>query len=292
VPGPMPKPGSAKLPRTQRSGAAAVYFPACINRMFGRGPESDNSPSLPEALAMVSARAGKPLWIPDDVVGLCCSTPFSSKGYHDAHQYMAEAIADAFWAWSDNGRVPVVVDAASCTLGIAEDVGRYLDAGRKARHEQVKVLDSITWCHSLLPDLRITEPVGRVAVHNTCSMTHLGLNKTMHELAEALAKDVFIPIGVTCCGTAGDRGLLHPELVRSATREEKQGLDETPADFYVSANRTCEMGLRHATGRPFESFVFLLERLSRHSSPKTRPIPAANHVGGEDGAVAEPAGEA
>jgi D-lactate dehydrogenase len=32
---------------------------------------------------------------------------------------------------------------------------------------------------------------------------------------------------------------------------------------YLSANRTCEMGLRQATGRPYESFVFLLEELTR-----------------------------
>ncbi len=62
---------------------------------------------------------------------------------------------------------------------------------------------------------------------------------------------------------AGDRGLLHPELVTSATRDEKAGLDETPAQAYLSANRTCEMGLRQATGRPYESFVFLLEELTR-----------------------------
>jgi hypothetical protein len=67
----------------------------------------------------------------------------------------------------------------------------------------------------------------------------------------------------TVDGTAGDRGLLHPELVTSATRDEKAGLDETPAQAYLSANRTCEMGLRQATGHPYESFVFLLEELTR-----------------------------
>jgi D-lactate dehydrogenase len=29
-----------------------------------------------------------------------------------------------------------------------------------------------------------------------------------------------------------------------------------------AANRTCEMGLRQATGHPYESFVFLLEELT------------------------------
>ncbi|MGA7781856.1 MAG: hypothetical protein WCA85_29670 [Paraburkholderia sp.] len=65
---------------------------------------------------------------------------------------------------------------------------------------------------------------------------------------------------------AGDRGLLHPELVVAATREVKTVLDAHPADACLSANRTCEMGLRHATGRPYESFVFLLEELSRPDS--------------------------
>jgi D-lactate dehydrogenase len=37
-----------------------------------------------------------------------------------------------------------------------------------------------------------------------------------------------------------------------------------PAQAYLSANRTCEMGLRRqATGYSYESFVFLLEELTR-----------------------------
>jgi hypothetical protein len=65
-----------------------------------------------------------------------------------------------------------------------------------------------------------------------------------------LADEVEVPIGTTCCGTAGDRGLLHPQLVLSATREIRSALDARPAEAYLSANRACEMGLRHATGRP------------------------------------------
>jgi len=57
--------------------------------------------------------------------------------------------------------------------------------------------------------------------------------------------------------TSGDmRKMLTPQ-VRAI------GLDQTPAQAYLSANCTCEMGLRQATGRPYESFVFLLEELTR-----------------------------
>lgn len=262
VPGPMPR--AARAPSsTPKQGAAAVYFPACINRMFGRDPDGPASPSLPEAFVALSERAGKPLWIPPDVAGLCCSTPWKSKGYPKGHEFMARSVADAMLRWSDDGKIPIVVDAASCTLALSQDVASLLDAETKARYESLTIIDSIAWCRDLLPTLTIKRKLGRIAVHPTCSITHLELAKTLKQIASHLADDVEVPIGTTCCGTAGDRGLLHPELVVSSTREVKAVLDAHPAEAYISANRTCEMGLRHATGRPYESFVFLLEELSR-----------------------------
>ena len=266
VPGPMPRAARA-LRSTQKNGAAAVYFPACINRMFGRDPDRPASPSLPEAFVTLSERAGKPLWIPPDVAGLCCSTPWKSKGYPQGHEFMAKSIADAMLRWSDGGKIPIVVDAASCTLGLSQDIASLLDVETRAKYESLTIIDSIAWCRDLLPKLTIRRKLGRIAVHPTCSITHLELAGTLKQIATHLADEVEVPIGTTCCGTAGDRGLLHPELVVSATREVKAVLDARPAEAYISANRTCEMGLRHATGRPYESFVFLLEELSR---PETR----------------------
>ena len=271
VPGPMPRPGRA-LPRTDREGAAAVYFSACINRIFGRDPSRPPAPSLPEALLALSARAGKPLWIPPDVNGFCCTTPWKSKAYHQGHAFMANAIAEALWRWSDGGALPIVVDAASCTLGLAEDVATQLDAERKAQYESLTIIDSIAWCRDLLPRLEISRRLKRIAVHPTCSTTHLGLAGTLKDIAGHLADEVEVPIGTTCCGTAGDRGLLHPELVLSATREIRAALEARPAEAYLSANRTCEMGLRHATGQPYESFVFLLEELSRPAPSPGGPL--------------------
>jgi D-lactate dehydrogenase len=262
VPGPMPRSGPA-LPQTERNGAAAVYFSACINRIFGRDPSRPAGPSLPETLLVVSKRAGKPLWIPPDVRGLCCSTPWKSKAYGQGHKFMAEAVADALWRWSDGGALPIVVDAASCTLGLTEDVATVLEGDRKTKYASLTIVDAIAWCRDLLPNLTISRTLRRVAVHPTCSTTHLGLAGALEQIAHHLADEVEIPVGTTCCGTAGDRGLLHPELVVSATREIRSVLNARPADAYISSNRTCEMGLRQGTGRPYESFLFLLEELSR-----------------------------
>lgn len=94
-------PGAAarKLPRTSRVGASAVYYPACVNRIFG-GPEGHRGPSLPQAVVLVSARAGKPVWIPDDVSGTCCATIWHSKGYDAGNAVMANRIVEAAWGWT------------------------------------------------------------------------------------------------------------------------------------------------------------------------------------------------
>jgi D-lactate dehydrogenase len=264
VAGPMPHAAPAELPRTKREGAAAAYFPACINRIFGRDNSKAASPALPEALVTLSARAGQPLWIPEDVRGLCCSTPWSSKGYKRGQAWISEQMCDALLRWSYGGKLPVVVDAASCTLGLMDDLLEHLDDERKDRLKKVRILDSIEWCKGLLPALHIRKTIPEIIVHPTCSTTHLGLSAALLEIAGELADHALIPLGTTCCGTAGDRGLLHPELVHSATRDTLIQIQRASADTcFVSANRTCELGMRQTTGRVYESFVYALEESSR-----------------------------
>ena len=126
---PMPPPASGDLPPTTRDGATAVYLPACVNRIFGRSGDADGGPeSLPAALVAVSARAGKPIWIPADVAGTCCATPWASKGYRDGAAWMANSTVEDLWRWSGEGRLPVVIDASSCTHGLLEAPG--LNASR------------------------------------------------------------------------------------------------------------------------------------------------------------------
>ncbi len=264
VPGPMPKPAASRMPETVREDADAVYFTACVNRMFGRDPDSPRDAiSIQEALVRVSLRGGKKLWIPPDIRGYCCATPFSSKGFAAAHDFMADSTAQALLRWTDEGRLPVVVDAASCTHGLLSGIAEHLTPELRERYSRLSIIDSVTWCAGLLPSLKVGARLNRMILHPTCAMLHLNLSGQLRQVAQHMAHEVIVPIGTTCCGTAGDRGLLHPELVASATREERAYVDATTADAYVSANRTCEMGLRHVTGKPYESFIFSLEQCTR-----------------------------
>jgi D-lactate dehydrogenase len=250
----IPAAAPPKLPGTTRHGAAAVYLPACINRIFGGPRGGETGPTLPEALVSVSARAGMPVWIPSDVAGHCCGVPWSSKGFNDGHAYMAARTATALRRWSEDGRIPVVIDASSCTHGVVEALE--LDG--------IEVLDSIAWVHDhLLPRLRITRKLRSVLVHPTCGTVHLGLSRKLHAIAGELAEQVVIPAGTTCCGMAGDRGLLHPEIPASALRDVVDELAADRFDACVSSNRTCEIALHHETGRRYGSVVLTLEGLTR-----------------------------
>ena len=256
----MPKAAPARMPATSREGAAAVYLPACVNRIFGaQAGES----TVVEAMVAVSARAGQPVWIPPDAAGHCCGTPWTSKGQRDAHAWMAQHTSDALWRWTDGGRLPVVMDASSCTGGLRDEAPLALDDEHAERHRKLTILDSVEWLHDhVIPGLEIAR-TGSIAVHPTCSTRHMGTTVELQRIAEALADDVYVPPSAFCCGFAGDRGMLHPELTESATAPEAAEVSARTFDAYVSSNRTCEIGLQQGTGFPYVSVAQLLDELTR-----------------------------
>ncbi|WP_370410434.1 FAD-binding and (Fe-S)-binding domain-containing protein [Streptomyces fradiae] len=258
-------PGAAgrRLPRTHRPAAVAVYYPACVNRIFGN-PVGLDGPSLPEAVVALSARAGRPVWIPDDVAGTCCATIWHSKGYERGDEVMANRIVEAAWGWTAGGRLPLVVDASSCTLGIAREVVPYLTDENRELHAELTVVDSLVWAaDELLPRLDVRHRAGSAVVHPTCSMRHLGDEEKLTELAGACAEEVVVPVDAGCCAFAGDRGMLHPELTASATAREAAEVTARSFDLHLSANRMCEVGMDRATGRTYYSALIALEHATR-----------------------------
>jgi D-lactate dehydrogenase len=265
----MPRAASGRLPATEREGAAAVYVPACVNRIFGRSRGAGDNRGLADVLVELSARAGLPLWIPEDVAGTCCATPWTSKGFHRGAELMANRTVESLWRWSGEGELPIVSDASTCSLSFATELVPSLSEENRERHAKLSFFDSIAWAHDrLLPQLEVRRKLSSVALHTTCSTRHAGLTTQLHGLAAAIADQLHSPIRATCCGMAGDRGLLHPELVDSATDDEAAELDAAEAngsmiEAHLCSNRTCEIGLEQGTGRTYESFVFALERVTR-----------------------------
>ncbi len=100
-------------------------------------------------------------------------------------------------------------------------------------------------------------------VHPTCAAGHLGVSGKLAAVAGRLADEVVVPAATRCCGMAGDRGWLHPELPAAALADTAAELDGRAFDACLSSNRTCEIALQQVTGRPYESLVLTLEALTR-----------------------------
>jgi D-lactate dehydrogenase len=92
-----------------------------------------------------------------------------------------------------------------------------------------------------------------------------GSDAKLRRLIEACVDQVVEPAGVDCCGFAGDRGFVVPELNVFALRAIHQALP-TNCREGVSTNRTCEIGLTAETGHPYRSIAYLLEECSRPDS--------------------------
>ena len=250
-------------PRTDLVLAQAIYFPSCISRSIGALPGEPHGLSLEDAIVSVAGRAGVPVHIPRDIGGVCCGVPFSSKGYEDAHAIAANRAIERCWVWSGEGRLPVVVDTSPCAYGLLQS-RQALDSDNRERFDRLRIVDSVAFAHdTLLPRLRIARKSASVALHPVCSLVKMGLSGKLLALGRACSERASIPRDAGCCGFAGDRGFLVPELTASATAREAAQVLAAEHDGYYSSSRTCELGMTRATGKPYRSIWFLLEASTR-----------------------------
>jgi len=245
----MPHAGRTPAARTTQ-GDPVVYFPTCGARIFG--PANTGDAQQGDVIIELLTRAGYAPILPEGFDTLCCGQMLASKGMAEEAEAMSNTLEAALLKASDNGRIPVIMDASSCTARMQQHL-----AGR------LKVYDFHEFAHdALLPRLVIHKQAGPVALHINCTVRKAGADAKLRKLLAACAETVIEPAGVTCCGFAGDRGFVVPELNRHALRKIH---DELPANCGcgVSTNRTCEIGLTAETGRNYQSVAYLLEQCSR-----------------------------
>jgi D-lactate dehydrogenase len=248
--------GGAARPALRDDAAEAVFFASCLGTMFGAEADGDGA-GAGEAFVSLARRAGIALRTPDGLPGLCCGTPWKSKGHRDGYDVMVAKVLPALAEASDGGRLPVVVDASSCAQGLVSMAG-----SEPSGH--LTVVDAIEFVATrMLRRLTVTAPLSSLALHPTCSSTEMGTAAAMEVIGRAIASEVFLPRAWGCCAFAGDRGLLHPELTASATAPEARELSTRTFAAYASSNRTCEIGMTRATGERYVHILELLEAATR-----------------------------
>lgn len=243
--GKLPKPSPAKAGQE-----TVVYFPACGGRTFGPTPKDPDNRTLPEVVVTLLERAGYNVITPEKTRDLCCGQMWESKGDFKNADAKRQELIDVVSKMSNGGKIPVLVDALSCTY-------RTLTG-----NPQVQITDLVEFMHDkLLDKLSINKKVN-VALHLGCSARKMKLEPKMQAIADACSSQVLKPAGIDCCGYAGEKGLYKPEINASALRNIKKLIPVEIKEGYY-ANRMCEVGLTQHSGISYRHLAYLLEECSR-----------------------------
>jgi D-lactate dehydrogenase len=247
-------------PAAPKHAERVVYFPSCAARNMGPQRGHDGVEMLPTVAERLFQRAGFDVIYPGALAGQCCGQPFESKGLLEAANLksaeLEAALRDASDA-GDGGRWPIVFDTSPC----AYRMKKYI-AGRLA------IQDSIEFVHdAVLPRLNLTPQPQAVAVHPVCSVRKMGTVDKLMAIAGRCSAQVVTTDEVQCCGFAGDRGFVRPELNEHALRHLKASLPANCASGY-STSRTCEIGLSEQATFAYQSILYLVERCSAGSSSR------------------------
>ena len=126
------------------------------------------------------------------------------------------------------------------------------------------IVDGIEFVHDhLLSKLQTKQLEMDIVLHPVCSAVKLELTEKLAAVSGACAHSATVPVQLGCCGFAGDRGLLYPELTGAATKAEAEAVCTESYDGYYSSSRTCELGMTLATGKTYQSFLYLVEKATR-----------------------------
>ncbi|WP_299823746.1 FAD-binding and (Fe-S)-binding domain-containing protein [uncultured Pontibacter sp.] len=237
--------------------AAVVYFPTCISRTMGSA--EGGKKNIIDTFKSISDKVGVQFIIPKEVQSACCGQIFSSKGYSKAFAYTANETISKVWEWTDRGRLPLVLDITSCTYTL-QNCRPVLTPENRQKFDVLKIIDSIDYIADfILPKATVLQKKESVVVHPVCSLQKMGIENKFVSIAKQLAQEVTVPMHAGCCGMAGDRGFLVPELTASATAPEAQEVKQQEYDGYYSTAKTCEMAMTEAVGRNYESIVYMLD---------------------------------
>lgn len=252
-------PYPAKLHYSEPANPDWIYFPACVTRIFGASSIKGKD-DLIQVVVRVGKKAGLTVAVPKKVHSVCCSQIWEHKGDPEGQKVMAEQTVACLDEISDGGRIPIFCDTTSCTHTMLTSMRECLSEESRAKLDRITLIDITKWlAEVVLPRVNVTKPKGKVLLHPTCAATIMNLRGDMEKVARACSREVVVPVNTHCCGAAGDRGFVYPEVAKSATKDERDEIGDAVFDGCYSLARTCEISMQDTMGRIYETLPYLVD---------------------------------
>ncbi len=252
----MPR-GALKITQlsvNENSERKVVYYPSCINRSMGtaKGYEKEDL-ALTQKTEELLKRAGFGIIYPEGINNLCCGMAFSSKGLKEEGVRKSQELEDALYKASEQGKFPILYDMSPCFYTSHENFKKY---------ENMKIYDPIEFMSDyVMPHLTVKTPRKQVSIFPVCSVKKIGMEEKLVKLSKMCADEIIL-VQSNCCGFAGDRGFIVPELNKHGLRELEGQIPASCHEGY-STSRTCEIGMNEHSHVTFKSIFYLIDEVTK-----------------------------
>ncbi len=243
-----------------------IYFTTCINRTFAPNKKALDKRSLQEVFESVCKKANVSVIYPRNVANLCCGKAY--KDYkQSAEGKVKELYATLKAMQKEHGDIAIVCDHSACSYETMQYVRSQEDS-----KNGLKIYDMPQYIESvLLKRLKITPKSENIALYAMCATKKGKWSGSLEQIAKTcVSGEVAIHHKTQCCGFAGNKGFICPELNESALRELK--------DFYkqkqkntshfrgikhgFASSSTCEIGLNEKTNIVWQNLLYLVDEVS------------------------------
>ncbi|MDD2242326.1 MAG: FAD-binding and (Fe-S)-binding domain-containing protein [Bacteroidales bacterium] len=237
------------LQTSKAKNGKVVYFPSCITRTMGNSKDYRDALTLTQITEKLIKKAGYEVVYPANLKHLCCGMAFSSKGYVKAGTFLSDNLKRELAIASENGKYPILCDMSPCTYTMKENFGK-----------ELRVYEPVEFSRKfLIPKLRVRKLNKSVAVFAVCTAKKMGVDNMLYDIAKACARRVIV-VDENCCGFAGDKGFMLPELNENGLRNLRAQVADCKEGYATS--RTCEIGLSNYGKITFKSILYLIDEAS------------------------------
>jgi len=195
--------------------------------------------------------------IPENINNQCCGMPWFSKGFNDIAIQKQNELKALINQYSEQGKWAVITDASPCALTLNNDSNNTENKNKIQHYELSHYIAKF-----VLAKLTITPSSQTFMLHKTCSSLKMDNGQYLEQIARACSHHIVIPEEINCCGFAGDKGFYLPNLNKSALAPLKAQIPQE-CSRGLSNSRSCEIGLSEHSQISYQSFLYLLDEVSR-----------------------------
>ncbi len=209
-----------------------VLIPACPNRVFGTNQNYTDYPNK-----LILQKMGFDVQYLIDNQNMCCGQMYHSK----SNQLQREIMQNKLKKTISHIKI-AIIDNSSCAE-FAQNMG-------------IDLIDINQFIIQNIDRKKLHRKYNKIALHIDCSTAKNSFNQEYLDILYLCCSEIIIPEGIKCCGFAGDKGFINPELNASCLSNLYNQVKD--CEIGVTFNRNCQIGLSHHSKIEYISFVEII----------------------------------